>query len=204
MIDVLQRRDSIERYLTALQITRANEDEVTIFPKDKLVRNDSNLIVSPKLFDSSKAVIPPPLVTVKDSVKKVPALVVNGPYTFNPASSQNVIMVLDKVDATYINESKNAFTRFVSENIRGQIVTVSKTAVDKDLSLVVFTAFENADAALEFLAKVKKAAPDEVSWLPAAKYSFLIISDDNLQLLQINKNLKEYKALLNKQYPGKF
>ena len=37
-----------------------------------------------------------------------------------------------------------------------------------------------------------------------SKYSFLIISDDNLQLLQLNKNLKEYKDLLNKQYPGKF
>jgi aspartyl-tRNA synthetase len=117
---------------------------------------------------------------------------------------QNVIMVMDKVDGTYVNESKNAFTRFVSENLRGQTITVTKTAVDKDISLLVFASFENADAAMQFLGKIRKAAPDEVSWLPANKYSFLIISDDNLQLLQLNKNLKEYKDLLNKQYPGKF
>ncbi len=204
MIDVLKRRAEIETYLTNLEITRAKEDEVVEAPKEKLVRNDSNLIVSPKLFDSSKAVIPPPLVSTKDSVKKIVPVIVNGPYTFRPTMPQNVIMVLDKVDGTYVNESKNAFTRFVGENLRGQTITVTKTAVDKDISLLVFSSFENADAALQFLNKLRKVAPDEVSWLPAAKYSFLIISDDNLQLLQLNKNLREYKDLLNKQYPGKF
>lgn len=204
MIDILKRRTAIESYLTNLEITRAKDDDVVAAPKEKLVRNDSNLIVSPKLFDSSKAVIPPPVIAGKDSVKKAAPVLVNGPYTFKPATPQNVIMVLDKVDGTYINESKNAFTRFVGENFRGQTIAVTKTAVDKDIALLVFSSFENADAALQFLNKVKKAAPDEVSWLPAAKYSFLIISDDNLQLLQLNKNLKEYKDLLNKQYPGKF
>lgn len=204
MIDVLSRRKDIENYLTTLVVTRANEDDIAVVPNEKLVRNDSNLIVSPKLFDSSKAVIPNATVVIKDSVKKVVPIVVNGPFTFNITTPQNVIMVLDKVDGTYINESKNAFTRYVSENFRNQGVAVTKTAVDKDISLLVFASFANAEAALQFLSKVKKAAPDEVSWLPAAKYSFLIISDENLQLLQINKNLKEYKGLLNKQFPDKF
>jgi hypothetical protein len=115
-----------------------------------------------------------------------------------------VIMVLDKVDGTYINESKNAFTRFIGENFRDQNITLAKTAIDKDISLLVFSSFANADAALQFLYRAKKAAPDEVSWLPAAKYSFLIISDANLELLQNNKNLKGYKDLLTKQFPGKF
>jgi tetratricopeptide (TPR) repeat protein len=205
MIDVLKRRAEIETYLTNLEITRAKDDDVAVVPKEKLVRNDSNLIVSPKpFFDSSKAITPPSVVAAKDSVKKVAPVLVNGPYTFKPTMPQNVIMVMDKVDGTYVNESKNAFTRFVSENLRGQTITVTKTAVDKDISLLVFASFENADAAMQFLGKIRKAAPDEVSWLPANKYSFLIISDDNLQLLQLNKNLKEYKDLLNKQYPGKF
>ncbi len=204
MIDVLKRRTAIESYLTTLVITRAKEDEIIRVPNEKLIRNDSNLIVSPKRFDSSKAVSPNGLAGAKDSVKKVAPLVVNGPFTFNGTTQQNVIMVLDKVDGTYVNESKNAFTRYIAENFRNQPITVSKNVVDKDISLLVFASFANADAALQFLNKVKKAAPDEVSWLPAAKYTFLIISDDNLQLLQINKNLKEYKGLLNKQFPGKF
>jgi hypothetical protein len=204
MIDVLKRRKSIESYLTALQVTRAKEDEIIPAPKERLVRNDSNLIVSPKRFDSSKAVIPVNPAVVKDSVKKAGPLITNGPFTFNTTTAQNVIMVLDKVDGTYINESKNAFTRYAAENFREQAITVTKTAVDKDISLLVFASFADADAALQFLNKLKKAAPDEVSWLPAAKYSFLIISDTNLELLQNNRNLKGYKDLLNKQYPGKF
>ncbi len=204
MIDVLKRRNEIESYLSKLVITRAKEDDVTRVPNEKLIRNDSNLIVSPKLFDSSKTVTAKGLRVAKDSVKKVSPLTINGSFTFNTATPQNVIMVLDKVDGTYVNESKNAFTRYVAENFRNQKILVTKTAVDKDIALLVFASFANADAAVQFLNKVKKAAPDEVSWLPAAKYSFLIISDENLQLLQTNKNLKGYKDLLNKQLPGKF
>lgn len=203
MIDVLKRRKDIEGYLTQLQVTRMKEDSVIAPPKEKLIRNDSNLIVSPKPFyDSSKTVVKAPV--AKDSTKKVAAPISSGLFTFSATAPQNVIMVLDKVDGTYINESKNAFTRFVGENFRDQNITVSKTAIDKDISLLVFSSFANADAAMLFAYKAKKAAPDEVSWLPAAKYSFLIISDANLELLINNKNLKEYKDLLNKQFPGKF
>ena len=220
MVDVLKRRKEIESYLTALQVTRIPEDSVVETPREKLVRNDSNLIVTPKRFDSSKAIIPGSIAAIagagKDTTKKAlpvidsvktplkKPILTNGPFTFNTANPQNVIMVLDKVDGTYVNESKNAFTRFVAENFRGQPITVIKDAIDKDISLLLFTSFTNGDAALDFLNKIRKAAPDEVSWLPADKYSFLIISDDNLQLLKVNKNLKGYKALLTKQFPGKF
>ena len=224
MIDVLKRRKEIESYLTALKITRDTTDEIVEI-REKLIRNDSNLIVTPKRFDSSKAIIPkllpvipggirdtvvkvPPTIlpAVKDSIKKtVPVpIITNGAFTFNPAAAQNVIMVLDKVDGTYVNESKNAFTRYVADNFREQQLIITKDAVDKDVAMLIFSSFSSADIALQFVNKIRKAAPDEVSWLPAAKYSFIIINEANLQLLKLNKNLKEYKALLSKQYPGKF
>ena len=43
-----------------------------------------------------------------------------------------------------------------------------------------------------------------MSWLPANKYSFLIITDQNLQLLKANKDITVYKNLLNSQYPNRF
>ncbi len=222
MVDVLKRRKEIESYLTALKITRDTADALVEI-KEKLVRNDANLIVTPKRFDSSKAAIPKslPVISgalrdtaviasstltpaVKDSVKKMVPILINGPFTFNPGAIQNVIMILDKVDGTYVNESKNAFTRYVAENFKEQQILITKDALDKDIAVLIFSSFSTADFALQFVNKIRKAAPDEVSWLPAAKYSFLIISDANLQLLKINKNLKEYKGLLSKQYPGKF
>jgi hypothetical protein len=52
--------------------------------------------------------------------------------------------------------------------------------------------------------KLKQAAPSQVSWLPAAKYNFYIISESNLEILKENKNLQNYMDLLDNKYPGKF
>jgi len=234
MIDVLKRRTEIEDYLSKLEITRAKDDEIVkIDDEPKLVRNDSNLIKSPvSTIDTSKVITPAPqpikdtvqivqqpiardttkaaiapvnLPPVKDTVKVVaPTLFSNGPFTLNTATPHNVIMIMDKVDGTYVNESKNAFARYLGESFKGQPISLVRDAIDKDRSLLIFTSFKDAAAALDFLLKVKKAAPDEISWLPANKYSFYLINDENLQLLKTNKDIAGYIALLNKVYPGKF
>ena len=155
--------------------------------------------------DTAKTVIAPVILpSVKDSVKAVPTLFSNGPFTLNTQTSQNVIMIMDKVDGTYVNESKNAFARYLGESFKGQPITLVRDAIDKDRSLLIFTSFKDAATALDFLLKVKKAAPDEISWLPANKYSFYLINDENLQLLKTNKDIAAYIALLNKVYPGQF
>ncbi|MEP7142584.1 MAG: hypothetical protein ABI707_06930 [Ferruginibacter sp.] len=233
MIDVLKRRAEIESYLSKLEITRAKDDEIVkIDERPVLIRNDLNLIKSPvRVVDTSKNQIKPSAITVKDSlaviqkpvvkdtskpiipairppvkdsVKKAPTVFVNGPFTLNIESPHNVIMVMDKVDGTYVNESKNAFNRYLGESFRGEPITLTRDAIDKDRALLIFAPFGDAAAAYSFLVKVKKAAPEEVSWLPANKYSFYLISDENLQLLKTNKDIAAYIGLLNKVYPGKF
>jgi hypothetical protein len=65
--------------------------------------------------------------------------------------------------------------------------------------------FPNALAALEYVDKTRpKAAREIVSWLDAAKFSFLISSADNLQLLQTKKDLKTYSDFLKLAIPNKF
>ena len=234
MIDVLKRRAEIEDYLSKLEITRAKDDEIVkIDDTPVLVRNDLNLIKSPvnsidtntigiKPMDQSvknkfktpelplikdtvkTAVAPPVAPPVNEIVTKVPTVFSNAPFTLNTEEPHNVMMVMDKVDGTYVNESKNAFTRYLSESFRGEPITLIRDAIDKDRSVLVFTSFTNAAAAYQFLLKLKKAAPDEVSWLPANKYSFYLITDANLQLLKTNKDIPGYIGLLNKVYPGKF
>ena len=113
-------------------------------------------------------------------------------------------MLLDKVDATYVNESKNALGRYAGEYFRSAGLKVTRDAIDKDFSYISFESFATAEEAMQFLYKVKKAAPDELSWLPANKYSFLLIDSENLQRLKTTKDITGYKALLNKQYPGQF
>ncbi len=203
MIDVLQRRSSIEGYLSNLTIERAKEDS-------QIVVYDSAMIskgVFPAI-KNEKAKTKEQLVTAEKAVlnpeKKLPPPVSNGTFTFDPLTPQYVVMLLNKVDPVYSNEAKNAFVRYSREKFRLLNLEITKDTLDTERTLLVFTQFENADAAISFMDKIKKDAPSEVSWLPEDKYSFYIISSTNLDLLKGNKNLANYLELLNKKYPGKF
>ena len=186
MIDVLRRRAEIEQYLTNLQITRAEENQ----PKAPLTPKAVNKPVAPTVL--------------KDSVTKIAAPLTSGPFVMAPNAPHHVLMILDKVDQVYVTEARNALIRYNRENYYGQTINVNKDQLDTDRNLLVITSFTDAAAALVYYAKIKKDAAAELSWLPANKYSFLIITDENLQLLKTNKNLAGYKALLNMQFTNRF
>ncbi len=203
MIDVLQRRSSIEGYLSNLTIERAKEDsQIVVYDSAMISKGVFPAIKNEKVKTKEQ------LVTAEKAVlnpeKKLPPPVSNGTFTFDPLTPQYVVMLLNKVDPVYSNEAKNAFVRYSREKFRLLNLEITKDTLDTERTLLVFTQFENADAAISFMDKIKKDAPSEVSWLPADKYSFYIISSTNLDLLKGNKNLANYLELLNKKYPGKF
>ena len=187
MIDVLRRRKEIETYLTNLQVTRDTEDNIVVLEDNKPVIKKPTEIVVPK-----------------DSVKKENPNLTNGTFTLSPTSPHTVLMILNKVDGVYITEAKNAFERYNRENYYGQPIKITKETLDADHSILVITSFADAAAALLYYDKIKKDARSEISWLPAEKYSFLIITNENLELLKGNKNISGYKSLLNTQYPNRF
>ncbi len=113
-------------------------------------------------------------------------------------------MILDKVDGVYINEAKNAFVRYNKGSMETINTIIKRDTIDTQRTILLFSPFENAAAAIKYFDKVKRAAPNEVSWLQAAKYSFIIISEDNLQLLKTNKDIISYKQLLNTNFGNKF
>jgi hypothetical protein len=130
--------------------------------------------------------------------------VVTGTFSFNESEAQNVVMVLNKVDGVYIGEARNAFNRYNREKSAGQNIEITRDAIDKDRAILIFSKFADAASAITYADRLKKSAATEVSWLPAAKYSFIIISDANLQILKSNLDLQGYINLLNSKYPGKF
>jgi tetratricopeptide (TPR) repeat protein len=202
MIDVLKRRDSIENYLSALSIERAKEDSQIIVYDDATISKEVLPAIT-RNNQKSKDVVIIPGKAVIDSSKLLPP-VSNGTFTFDPLTPQYVIMVLNKVDPVYSSEARNAFTRYNREKFSSLGIEISKDTLDKDRTLLIFSQFETADAAINYRDKLKKDALSEISWLPAEKYSFYIISNTNLELLKQNKNLKNYIELLNKKYPDKF
>lgn len=155
-------------------------------------------------------VAPPPIVTQnqlnppvqgRDTLQGVkPILSV---YTLDTAATHIVALVLDKVDPVYVTESRNAFTRYNREN--SLAMAVNNMVLSDDVRLMLVDGFPNAAAALAYMEKAKKAAPAEViPWLPAAKYSFIIISHNNLPVLINLKNIAAYRQFLAQGYPGRF
>jgi hypothetical protein len=118
----------------------------------------------------------------------------NSPFAYTPDKPHSVMIVMDKVDPVYVTEARNAFNRYNQENFYGQSLTIDNSSVSDSLKLVVIGSFENAGAALDYMHKAQASAAREiVPWLPVNKYSFLIISGTNLDLLLNNKDMPAYK-----------
>lgn len=202
MIDVLGRRAEIEAYLTNLEVTRQVEDVIIISDDNKPVVKNNPVAVTPV------KVVPIPQTIVKsnipDSSAAVKPIAELSGFVIQPEKAHFVMMLLNKVDYVYVNEAKNAFTRFNKGNYLLQNVEVTRDAISADTAILLFSKFEDAGAALKYYDKVKKAAPGEVSWLPANKYSFIIISENNLQVLKTNKDLEGYKKILNDSFGNRF
>ena len=199
LINVLGKRAEIEKYLTDLQVTRVEDEKVIISDeKAPMAVNISAVKNTP-----AKANAPVIINRMSDSIK-TPSVFINKSFTLQPDQPHYVVMILDKVDGVYVNEAKNAFARFNKGSMATLNVLITKDAIDAEKSLVVFKPFDNAEAALKYFDRIKKAAPSEVPWLQPAKYSFIIISENNLQILKTNKDIFSYKQLLNANFGNRF
>jgi tetratricopeptide (TPR) repeat protein len=194
MSDVLKRRSSIEDYLTKLQVERAKEEDRILV--------DDNPVIEQKPIVTNQVAKPTDSVKVVVPKREVP--VISSGFTFFPEVPHYVVMLLDKVDPVYINEAKNAFNRYNREKFSGQTIEITKNPFDKDRTFLVFNQFRDAATAVDYTTRIKKSAGSEVSWLPASKYSFFIISAANLEILQTNKDLQGYLNLLHSKYPVNF
>jgi len=206
---VLKRRKEIETHLTSLTIVRATDSTAgtpnyTAPPPvvSKQVTTTTGNSVT------AKTVVPPPLVVkpIGDTSSKI-ALPPIGPFVIDTTAAQMVVIVLDKVDVVYLNECLNAFNRYNTQNIRTQKFELQKFKLNPNYSLVTISSvdFINAAKAQEYILKVKpKAASAIVPWLEASKFSFMIISQSNLDLLKLNFDVPAYRKKLQDILPGKF
>jgi len=202
LLNALSRRTEIEYYLKNLKITRAKDSEIVSTPRVYTGPKQGPVVVKPVAKDSSQpkaTVLTPIPVKAKDSLS-----VIADSFNVSTSAAYNVVMVMEKVDHSYATEARNAVANYDDENVYGQNIIAANDTLDTDHSLVVISSFKNADDAMAYYSKLKKAAPEYLSWLPANKYSFLIITKNDLDLLKKNKDITGYRKRLNMQYPGKF
>jgi hypothetical protein len=112
---------------------------------------------------------------------------------------------MNKVDPVFSNEAKNAFFRYNRETFFNKIMAIDLADLDADNRLLLISPFKNAQEAVDYVDRTRpKAASEIIPWMKGGKYTFLIITDKNLDLLKANKDIENYKAFLNQNLPGKF
>ncbi len=202
MIDVLGRRKQIEEELTNLQIEEPRPEV-----KKQVIIVDT-VVTRPQVIKADTAAVKKPITNLpakNDSVvtKKTAKPILA--FSFNAASPHYVMIILNKVDVVFGNETKNAFSRYNSEKFYNKSFELSTIPLDADNKLVLIKPFENAQAAIDYINQAKpKAANEIIPWLKADKYSFSIITDQNLEILKSNPDLTAYKLFLDQNLPGKF
>jgi outer membrane protein assembly factor BamD (BamD/ComL family) len=129
----------------------------------------------------------------------------NSVFALNPDAPHSVAIIMNKVDPVYVSEARNAFNGYNQENFYNLQLTAENSSIDDSVKMLVIGSFPTDKDALTYLNNVKALAPRQIiPWLPADKYTFVIISRANLQLLLSNKDLNAYRQFLNAAYPGKF
>jgi tetratricopeptide (TPR) repeat protein len=201
MIDVLGRRKQIEEELTNLKIEEPKPEVKkqvivdTVTSRPQVMKSDTASVKKPVTNLPVKA----DSVVTKKTVRPILA------FSFNAAAPHYVMIILNKVDVVFGNEAKNAFDRYNSEKFYNKTFELSTIPLDADNKLVLIKPFDNAQAAIDYINQVKpKAASEIVPWLKAEKYTFSIITDQNLEVLKSNPDLTAYKLFLDQNLPGKF
>ena len=198
MIDVLGRRAQIEEELTNLQVQRIGEE-----PRKMVDTTTRNPVM---LTDTAAKKIDQPKIDNKinqpvDTTSKKPVTI---PFAFNPNTTYSVMIILNKVDGIFSSETKNSFDVY-NRRAFPRPFTYESVILTGETRLLLIKAFSNAQAAMDYIQKVKPVTPGQIlPWLKADKYSFSIISDSNLELLKANPDIDAYKRFMEQNLPGKF
>jgi len=129
----------------------------------------------------------------------------NKGFSFAPAEGQYAVVILDKVDQIFATEARNAFNRYNQERYSDAQINIFNRKIDDRYQFLLMGPFANAGDAVSYLDKTRPLAGTRIiPWLAADKYSFMIISDANMNMLVENKDIAGYKALLQQALPGKF
>lgn len=138
-------------------------------------------------------------------IRKPAASPMEATYHFESTVPHYVVVVLNKVDAIFVREARNAFERFNKNEFYNKTMAAELLDLDADNRLVMISPFNTAEEAVAYLDKTRPRTAGEIlPWLKGGKYSFVIISERNLELLKAKKDVEAYRTFLDQNLPGKF
>ncbi|MET0637676.1 MAG: hypothetical protein ABWZ25_16725 [Chitinophagaceae bacterium] len=168
---------------------------------DSVVKNPEPVVVTKAPVDPA---VKKPVVVNKPTKDTVAAINTNV-FTFNAAAPHYVVIVLNKVDPIFVSEAKNAFYRYNRDTYYNKQMTADLVEIDKDNRLLLISPFTDAEEAVEYIDQTRpKTATNIIPWLKGGKYFYIIINEQNLNVLKAGKDVEKYRQFLDKNIPGKF
>ncbi len=205
LADALNRREMIENELRSISVSKETEDSVKWIDDSPLPKTKETKV---KTEPSQRQVVQAPVVakTKTDTTAfKAPVIEKKADgYVYNPTEQYGVLLLLKDVDVVYINEAKRALTRYNAERYAGSQLSLRNDKIGES-PYILISVFANAAEALGYVQKTAPVASKEIfPWLPAEKYSFVIISPNNLKKVLEEKVTGPYLQFIRAQIPGKF
>jgi hypothetical protein len=203
LVAVLYRRADIEEELRRMEVTRATDSTRgrTILPVQVKTVRDTTTV---KPLPTRDLTQPKPKADTV-AVKPIARPEVPSTYTFQPDQPHYVVVVLNKVDPVFVNEARNAFQRYNREAAPGKNLQVDLFQLDTDNRLLLIAPFPTAGDAVLYMDRAKPRTSTEIlPWLRGGKYSYLILSDPNFNILKGSADLDAYRKFLDQNLPGKF
>lgn len=119
-------------------------------------------------------------------------------FVYEADKPHYAVVVLNKVDNIFGNEARTAFARYNADKFATSGANVQLLPLDGDNKLLLIGAFTDVLGAINYVQEVKPIAAGQiVPWLKADKFSFLVISESNLEQLKSNPDLNNYKKFLD-------
>lgn len=198
LIEAIQNRTALEQRLAAANIVRMEDEKFETIDENWKLKSKEQIDTTRKI----KAVEAPKTEVVKitskiDSTVFKPQIIEKKTeiYTFIPTQSHIVVLLLDKVDVVFVNEAKNAIGRF-NRSISPSS-SVSLVSLDDNRKFIIISPFQNFVEASSYRDNAAARASQEIfPWMPKDKYSFFVISPENLETLKTRKDVNEYLNLL--------
>ena len=126
-------------------------------------------------------------------------------YLYETTVPHYVVLALNKIDPIFVSEARNAFYRYNRNEYFNKQMQAELVELDAENRLLLISPFATAEEALAYVDKTRpKTASEILPWLKGGKYSYLIISARNLELLKARKDVQAYRDFLDQNLPGRF
>ena len=133
----------------------------------------------------------------------MPSALAAYPYKVDSVKQHYVAVILKKVDNIFVNELRNGIV--IYNRGTGRTLSVTPTGIDAEYKLMLVGNFTNAADAINYKNTMQPKMSNEIApWLVADKYSIVIITEENLSILQKDKDVIKYANFIKILYPGKF